>query len=47
MLAATVFIEGFFYVTPENQYYRGSMFPLILLPVIAIMLLNLVGMMNI
>ena len=41
--ASAVFIEGFFYITPENQYYRGPLYPFFLLPLIAIQLLNLVG----
>ena len=40
---SAAFIEGFFYVTPEDQYYRGPLYPLFLLPVLAIMLLNLAG----
>ncbi len=43
ILISAVFIEGFFYVTPKNQYYRGPLYPLFLLPAIAIMLLNLAG----
>ena len=40
---SAAFIEGFFYVTPEDQYFRGPLYPLFLLPVLAIMLLNLAG----
>ena len=40
---SAAFIEGFFYVTPEDQYYRGPLYPLFLLPVIVIMLFNLAG----
>ena len=41
--ASSAFIEGFFYVTPENEYYRGPLYPLFLLPALAIVLLNIVG----
>ena len=43
VIASASFIEGFFYVTPENQYYRGPLYPLFPLPMIAIQLLTLVG----
>ena len=43
IFASSVFIEGFFYITPENEYYRGSLYPLILLPSLAILLINLIG----
>ena len=41
--ASSAFIKGFCYLTPENQYYRGPLYPFFLLPMIAIELLNLVG----
>ena len=34
---------GFFSVTVENQPFRGPLYPLLMLPLIAIMLINLVG----
>ena len=40
---SAAFIGGFFYVTPENQFYRGPLYPLFLLPGIAIQLVTLVG----
>ena len=40
---SSAFIEGFFYLTLDNQYYRGPLYPLLLLPAIAIELLNLLG----
>ena len=43
IFASSAFIDGFFYVTPENQYYRGSLYPLFLLPSLAILLINLIG----
>ncbi|MBQ9607561.1 MAG: histidine kinase [Lachnospiraceae bacterium] len=43
LLVSFPFIEGFFYITPENQYYRGPLYPLLLLPMIAIQLLTLMG----
>lgn len=37
------FIDGFIYLASNGQYYRGILYPLILLPIIVIMLLNLTG----
>lgn len=36
-------IGGFYYVTPDNRYYRGTLYPLLLLPAVAVLLLNLAG----
>ena len=43
LLVSVPFIDGFIIITPENQYYRGPLYPLPLLPTIAITLFNLVG----
>ena len=43
LLICSLFIEGFFYVTPDGQYYRGPLYPILLLPVPLIMLVNLAG----
>ena len=43
ILFSTLFIDGYFTITPENQYYRGPLYPLFLLPMIMILLLNLAG----
>ena len=37
------FIDGFIYITSDNQYFRGPLYPFFLLPEIAILLLNLAG----
>ena len=37
------FIDGFIYITPENRYYRGPLYPLLIVPVAAVALLNLTG----
>jgi LytS/YehU family sensor histidine kinase len=42
-LVSASFLEGFFYLTPENQYHRGPLYQLILLPLIAIQLLTFAG----
>lgn len=42
-LVSALFIDGFIYVAPDDQYFRGSMYPLPLVPVIAAMLLNFTG----
>ena len=42
ILAGIPFIDGFIYVTPENEYSRGFLYPLILTPMITILLLNFI-----
>ena len=37
------FVNGFINITPENQYSRGPLYPLLLIPIIALSLLNLIG----
>ena len=41
LLASTPFTKYFFYSTPDRQFQRGPWFPLLILPLIVIMLLNL------
>ncbi len=43
MLIATQFTNVFYYVTPNNQYYRGPLFALSLSPLVVAMLLNIAG----
>jgi signal transduction histidine kinase len=43
ILASSLFIEGFLYAMPDGQYYRGPLYPLLPLPLIAILLINLTG----
>ena len=43
VLVSAMFLDGFIYVTAGNQYYRGFLYPLFLLPAIALLLLNLAG----
>ena len=37
------FISGFARITPENQYYRGPLYPLLMVPLITVQLLNFSG----
>ena len=46
MLMSAALIDGFIYITPENQYYRGPLYPLLQVPMIAILLLNFAGTMR-
>ena len=46
VLVSAVFINGFIYITPENQYYHGPLYPLIPIPIIAVLLLNFTGTMR-
>ena len=43
LLVSVSVTGGFFSVTVENQPFRGPLYPLLMLPLIAIMLCNLVG----
>lgn len=43
LLVSSPFIGGFTCLTPDNQYSRGPLYPLLLLPPIVILLLNLAG----
>ena len=42
-VSAFLFFDGFVCITPENQYYRGPLYPLLLIPTVMIPLLNLAG----
>ena len=43
LLISVLFIDGFVTITPENQYYRGFLYPLLLSPMLAMLLLNFAG----
>ena len=43
ILVCAMFIEGFSSLTPDNRLVRGPLYPLILVPLIAILLLNFAG----
>ena len=43
LFVSASFIDGFVYITPENQYYRGPLFPFLPIMIIAITLFNLAG----
>ena len=40
MVAVVLFVDGFYFVTPEGWLDRGPLYPLMLLPLVAVMLLN-------
>ncbi len=40
LLVITPFIDDFIYIASENQYFRGPMYPLFLVPQIGVMMLN-------
>ena len=44
LLASGPFIGGFVPVAPESQFYREPLYPLMLLPMVAVLLLNLIGL---
>jgi sensor histidine kinase YesM len=43
LFVSAPFIDGFIYITPENQYSCGPLYPLPLVPIVAVSLLNLAG----
>ena len=43
LIALAASIGEFYYLTPENRYYRGPLYPLLLVPMIAVLLLNFAG----
>ena len=43
LLNITQFTTFIYYITPDNRYYRGPLYPLLLIPPIMIMIINLVG----
>ena len=43
MLVSSIFLDGFLKITPDLQYSRGPLYPLIPLPMTIVMLLNLYG----
>ena len=46
LLVSTLFIDDFMYITPDDQYFRGSLYWLPLVPIIVAMLLNFIGTMR-
>lgn len=44
MLTIPLFTEVFYYFTPDGRYWRGAWYPVLLLPMIVAMLLNIAGM---
>ena len=43
LVVASPFTGSFSYITPDRQYFRGPLYPLLLLPMTLTMLLNLAG----
>ncbi len=46
LLNITQFTTFIYYITPDNKYFRGPWYPLLLVPPVAIMLVNLVGVVH-
>ena len=44
IVIASQFTDIFYYATPDNQYFRGPLFPLIMAPLAVIMILNIAGL---
>ena len=41
MLVCVLLIKGFIYIAPNNRYYRGPLYPILLIPPIVILLTNI------
>ena len=41
MLISTLFTKDFIHITTDNQYYRGPLYPIMLIPTLAILLINI------
>ena len=46
LLTGSPFIGSIIHVTPDKQYYRGALYPLLLAPMIAVLLLNFIHTMR-
>ena len=46
LLVSALFHDGFTIVSSDNQYARGPLYPVVLMPLIAILLFNLIGTMK-
>ena len=46
LVVSTPFVGGFADLTPNHQLYRGPLYPVLLLPMVAVLLLNFVGVMQ-
>ena len=46
LLGVTQFTTFIYYITPENLYYRGPWYPLLLIPPVVIMAINLAGVIH-
>ena len=46
LLVSILFIGGFIYITSENQYFRGPLYPLPLAPIVVALLFNFAGVMR-
>ena len=43
LLGSTLFIDGFIYITSDNRYFRGPLYPFPLVPIIVALLLDFAG----
>ena len=43
LLVSVPFVGGFGHITPEDQFYRGPLYPLLQIPIISVLLFNVAG----
>ncbi|MBQ9342921.1 MAG: histidine kinase, partial [Clostridia bacterium] len=46
LLVSFPFFDGFLYIGPDNQYFRGPLYPVPLIPIISVEVLNFAGTMR-
>ena len=46
LLGITQFTESIYYITPDNQFVRGPLYPILIAPMIAMIIINLAGVIS-
>ena len=46
LLSVNLFTDIFYYITAENEYRRSPLYPVLLVPTVAMMLVNLIGLLR-
>lgn len=46
LLIITQFTDAFYYFTEDNQFMRGKLYPILILPMVGMILVNLIGIIN-
>ena len=46
LLAVASLVDGFAFITPDGTYYRGPLYPVLILPLVALLFVNFAGVMR-